>query len=69
MAVFKGAFGRLLLSRGINVSDASYMEMPKDRGSYNLSRSRGNVNLIVGRFKTKSEADKAIEGSLQLSFA
>jgi len=69
MAVFTGAFGRLLLSRGINVSDASFMEMPKVRGSYNISKGRGNVNLTKGRFKIKSEADKVIEGSLHLSFS
>jgi len=69
MAVFAGAFGRLLLSRGINVSDASFMEMPKERGSYNIKKGRGNVNLTKGRFKIKSEADKVIERSLRLRFA
>jgi len=55
-------------SRGINFADFDFMEMPKERERYDLSRVRGNVNLLGRRFEIKSEFDKSLEKSLHLSF-
>ena len=46
--------------KGIDIDDVEYIEMPATRENYNLDKIIGNVNLVEGRFMTKSEADKII---------
>jgi len=40
--------------KGIQVMDLAYMEMPKEREKYNLSKISGSIGLIARRFKTKA---------------
>jgi len=53
--------------KGIDVTDVGYMEMPSEKGRYNLSKTIGNANLTEGRYKIKSEADIIIAGFLSMS--
>ena len=46
--------------KGIDIDNVEYIEMPATRENYNLDKIIGNVNLVEGRFMTKSEADKII---------
>ena len=46
--------------KGIDIDNFEYIEMPAIRENYNLDKIIGNVNLVEGRFMTKSEADKII---------
>jgi len=47
--------------KGVRVINLDYMEMPKEREKYNLSKTAGSINLIAGRFKTKADADAIID--------
>jgi len=51
----------LLEEKGINLEDAGYMELPKERNRYNASLVIGNVNLIAGRFKTETEVSELVD--------
>jgi hypothetical protein len=55
-----------LQEKGVRTSDLRYMDMPKEREKYNLSKTIGNVNLIEGRFKIKSEADVTVANFLSM---
>ena len=46
---------RLLEEKGIKLEEVDYMELPEERERYDISLVIGNVNLMSGRFKTKSE--------------
>jgi hypothetical protein len=61
MSSFVNAVSNFFLQeKGISISSVGYMEMPKEREKYNLSKTIGNVNLTEGRFKTESEANSVI---------
>ena len=49
-----------LKKKGVRACDLAYMELPDEKEKYNLSRICGNVNLIEGRFKIRSEADTIV---------
>jgi len=53
--------------KGLQVIDLAYMEMPKEREKYNLSKISGSIGLIAGRFKTKEDADAEIEEFLTMT--
>jgi len=57
----------LFQEKGVHIMNLAYMEMPKDRERYNLSKTEGNVNLIAGRFKTPAEADAIIDEFLSMT--
>jgi len=46
-----------LKEKGISIANVDYMEMPSEKGRYNLSKTIGNVNLTERRYKIKTEAD------------
>ena len=52
---------RLLEEKGIKLEEADYMEPPEERERYNTSLVIGNVNLMAGRFKTKSEVQVLVK--------
>jgi CYTH domain-containing protein len=53
--------------KGVHVSDLDFMEMPKEKERYNLSKVIGNANLTEGRFKTIAEAEAIIGKFLSIS--
>ena len=57
----------LFQEKGVHISDLDFMEMPKERERYNFSKVRGSVNLAIGRFITKEEADAKIENFLNMT--
>ncbi len=61
MNTFREKVASILKEIGIDVETVGYMEMPTDRDSYDLSQVIGNVNLIEGRFRIKSEVDEMAE--------
>lgn len=50
----------LLKEKGISIDKMQYMQMPKSKKNYNTDMVIGNVNLVEGRYKTKSEADVVV---------
>ena len=69
MSKFSIAVCDFLSSRGVDIANVGFMEMPEKRERYNLSRLRGNVSLIEGNFIIKSEADKIVEDFLMMSLS
>ena len=58
MMSFKEKVARLFLKeKGQDITRVEYMDMPKSKEDYNLTKVIGNVNLAEGRFIIKSEAD------------
>jgi len=55
-----------LKEKGVSVSELAYMEMPNEKGKYNLSKTIGNVNLTEGRYKTPLEADDIVAKFLSM---
>ena len=53
--------------KGIHLKDLAYMEMPKEKGRYILSKVIGNANLTEGRFKINADADAIIDTFLSMS--
>jgi hypothetical protein len=47
--------------KGVDIEDLDYVEMPKSKDNYDVSKAIGNVNLIEGRFRIKSEAIVVID--------
>jgi hypothetical protein len=67
MQSFVNAVGDFFLKeKGISISNVGYMEMPKEREKYNLSKTIGNANLTEERFKTESEADSVKDEFLSM---
>ena len=55
-----------LKEKNICAGNLTYMEMPDDKGKYNLSKIIGNVNLTEGRYKVESEANAIITNFLSM---
>lgn len=51
----------ILKEDGIDVETVDYMEMPTEKDVYDVSRVIGNVNLMLGRFRIKSEVDEMVD--------
>ena len=43
------------------------MDLPESKEDYNLDKTIGNINLLEGRFMTKSEADKIVDYFLNMT--
>lgn len=46
--------------KGLDINNVKYMDMPKAKKDYVLTKVIGNVNLAEGRFRIKSVADAII---------
>jgi len=55
-----------LKEKGVYVNDLVYMDMPNEKGKYNLSKIIGNANLTEGRYKIKAEADAIVTNFLSM---
>ena len=67
MPDFVNAVGDFFLQeKGVSISSVDYMEMPKEREKYNLTKAIGNVNLTAGRFKIESEVNSVINKFLSM---
>lgn len=61
MKSFKEKVRALFLKeKGLDINNVKYMDMPKAKEDYVLTKVIGNVNLAEGRFRIKSEADAII---------
>ncbi len=61
MKSFKEKVRALFLTeKGLDINNVKYMDMPKSKEDYVLTKVIGNVNLAEGRFRIKSEADSII---------
>lgn len=61
MSTFRDEIASILKEVGIDIETADYMEMPTDKDAYDVSRVIGNVNLMSGRFRIKSEVDEMVD--------
>lgn len=61
MTTFREEVASLLKEAGVDLESADYMEMPAEKDSYEVSRVTGNINLMEGRFRIQSEADKMMD--------
>lgn len=61
MSTFRDEIASILKEAGIDIETADYMKMPTDKNAYDISGVIGNVNLMSGRFRIKSEVDAMVD--------
>ncbi len=53
--------------KGVDIDSVEYMDLPESKEDYNIDKTIGNINLLEGRFMTKSEADKIVDYFLNMT--